>query len=347
MYVRNLTQPNGRSIWSAAACRRIPKRVLLPITQAGSSPSEKWRQVQTAVPALPTRAGMTLTELLVVVAVMVILIGTAVPMMRNGLEERKLREASRQLNTAFTLAKGIAAETGRPCGVYINTLQLPGPVSLAGEVFLAETPPPYAGDIVGATTVVSGTTATFDANSASLKSLVRKYDSVRFDYKGPRYLITTDITTGPPFVVNFQVDSGMPLPVAGTFAYQIFRQPVKSSSAPLELPAGAVIDLEKSGYGTSDTSFAGGISPIIVTFEPNGSVDRVWSGSGSLPPMETIHFLIGKVEQVGNDNLADNTCLWVSVNPQTGRVTTAENAYSGTLTSARQYAQSGQTMGGR
>ena len=54
---------------------------------------------------------------------------------------------------------------------------------------------------------------------------------------------------------------------------------------------------------------------------------------------------------VSESNLADNTCLWVSIGPQSGRVTTAENAYNATsatpVPTAREFAQSGQAMGGR
>ena len=92
-------------------------------------------------------------------------------------------------------------------------------------------------------------------------------------------------------------------------------------------------------------------------FSPDGGVERVYVEPWSpVRPTETIHFLVGKVEKVGatttgESNLGDNACLWVSIGPQTGRVTTAENAYNATSTTpvltARQFAQSGQAMGGR
>lgn len=356
MFARKLTLPNGTRVWRETICVRGSRRA--PVVMTGvTEPSSKARR---QVAARPRRAGMTLTELLVVVAVMVILIGMAVPMMRNGLEERKLREASRQLNTAFALAKGIAAETGRAAGIWIDTQTLPGAGSVAGQVFLAETPPPYAGDIVGATARVNLATsppqAKFKAvQTMSLQKLVQPNDLIKFNYRGPLYRIT-----GVTSAVQVTLDtSGLPQPPAGIdVPYQIFRQPVKSSSMPLELPAGAVVDVGNSGFGLSDSTFttaAAVTKPIVVMFQPDGSVERLWIIGGGAPvfPTETIHFLLGKVEQVGttSGNLQDNTCLWVSVSPQTGRVTTAENGYDSTsttaLATARQFAQSGQMMGGR
>ncbi len=411
MFARNLTPLIGRHLWSATTCRRFPKRVEMATAQAATSASEKRRRAQRAPRTLQSRAGMTLTELLVVVAIMVILIGMAVPMMRNGLEERKLREASRQLNGAFALAKAMAAETGRAAGVWIDTQS---GTSYAQQVFLTETPAPFGGDIVGATATVTNASplVAFDASKTfSLQLLVSVNDLIKFDYKGPFYRISAI-----PSNTSVTIDTtGLTPPVAGTYLYQIFRQPAKSSSMPLELPAAAVIDLDWSGYGlpflffpqwmqsyayspgdrcrpTTPNGFyyvavsvssVGGTSgstepnwptvtgqtvvdgdvtwrcfgPAVITvmFNPNGSVERLWIVGGGAPmrPTETLHFLVGKIEQAGttSGNLQDNTCLWVSVSPQTGRVTTAENAYDANsatpVPTARQFAQSGQTMGGR
>lgn len=293
------------------------------------------------------RRGMTLMELLIVVAVMAILVGMAIPLMRTGLEDRKLREAARQLNTYVALAQAHAAETGRPAGIWLNTLTLPpGNVSVVGEVFLAETPPPYAGDTTTATAAVSYNGSVWtasDPNSGNISSLVHVGDLIKFNYRGPLYTITSVSGTA----VNF---SGSPSPPTGSFPYQIYRQPAKSSSMPLEFPSGAVIDLENSGYGYSGTEFATVTSAIAIMFQPDGRVERVFTSTSTTVPSDTIHLLLGKVEQAGNDNLKDNASLWVSIGHQTGRVTTAENAWDAgtpTVATAREYAQSGQMMGGR
>ena len=101
--------------------------------------------------------GLTMIELLIVVAVMVILIGIALPVMKTGIEARRLREASRQVNTAVTLAKSLAAETDRYAGLLIDVESLPEDRTklFARRLYLAETPPPYAGDMVGATAAIT------------------------------------------------------------------------------------------------------------------------------------------------------------------------------------------------
>ena len=43
-------------------------------------------------------------------------------------------------------------------------------------------------------------------------------------------------------------------------------------------------------------------------------------------PTETLHLLIGDLENVGALNLANRSSLWVSIGHHTGRITTAENA---------------------
>ena len=71
------------------------------------------------------RRALTMIELLIVVAVMVILIGIALPVMKTGIEGRKLGEAARQVSTGITLAKSLAAEKDRFTAVGIVFESLP------------------------------------------------------------------------------------------------------------------------------------------------------------------------------------------------------------------------------
>ena len=104
-----------------------------------------------------TRAGMTLVELLVVLMIVSLLILAAVPLMRNNLEGRKIREASRGMNMFIAGAKARAAELGRPVGVWIERR---GDVfgtddsRQSLQVFMAEVPPPYAGDTLDARAIL-------------------------------------------------------------------------------------------------------------------------------------------------------------------------------------------------
>jgi len=343
---------------------------------------------------------MTLTELLIVVAVLVIMLGLGLPMVKTGLEGRRIREASRQLNTYGELAKAQAAETGRPSALILNVQTLPGPhqqgppancdvnesLPYVSEVFLAQTPLPYAGDLVGARATISGSTASFNSvYSAQLTSLVRPGDQIRFDYRGVLYDITAVNTA--TYTITF---SGSPLPPNNAvLPYQIYRQPEKSGSMPMEMPPGAVIDLSMSGFGLTepnldpfDTIIVGTVTStvesVVIVFSPTGAMTRVLvnrvnfdsstntvtTSTDTYAPTATLHLLVGRIDgvllnDVVNVNVADDLktnienseSLWVSIGHQTGHVTTAENGWTisdpTNMALAREFAQSGKAMGGR
>lgn len=65
---------------------------------------------------------MTLVELLVVVVLITVLVSTAIPVISPGGDDRKIREASRNLNAYLQGAQARAQETGRPFGVALRRL---------------------------------------------------------------------------------------------------------------------------------------------------------------------------------------------------------------------------------
>jgi len=92
-------------------------------------------------------------------------------------------------------------------------------------------------------------------------------------------------------------------------------------------------------------------APVVVVFTPSGRVWRVLGLNPALllPPTQTLHLLIGNLDNLGNLNLADPATLWVSIGHHTGRVTTAEtgvSAASPTIAAAREFAQMAQGKGG-
>ena len=91
------------------------------------------------------RYGLTLVELLVVVVILVLLVGVALPLAQPALNGRDIREASRQINAMFAGAKVRAASTGEPVGVMLVP-------DASGErcysLAYAKVPPPYAGETV-------------------------------------------------------------------------------------------------------------------------------------------------------------------------------------------------------
>jgi prepilin-type N-terminal cleavage/methylation domain-containing protein len=92
------------------------------------------------------RRGMTLIELLVTIAIMVTVLGAVIPLMSPNNNSRKIREASRQLNSFIQQAKAQAARDGRAAGVLLREFSTP-PVNsgIALEVMTIAEPQPFAG----------------------------------------------------------------------------------------------------------------------------------------------------------------------------------------------------------
>jgi hypothetical protein len=187
---------------------------------------------------------MTLTELLVVILILSILLGIAVPVLRTTTEGRRIREAAREMQTAVAVARGMAAQRGEPAGLMLDVEALPEDPSrlFARRVFYAETPPPYAGDIVGAEAYVrrSGQPRRFfadffSADSAILPAIVKLGDTFRFqnrDYTiiGISPAITPPAFPGSQFTIEFTDDVQAPvIPLAPVWQpneeYELYPQP--------------------------------------------------------------------------------------------------------------------------
>jgi type II secretory pathway pseudopilin PulG len=154
---------------------------------------------------------MTLVELLVVVMIMIILLGIAVPLMKPQLEDRRIREASRQLNAFMAAAQARAAATGRSVGISFSRTDNANS-NISYQVYFAETPAPYVGDTTSARAVFviqdiydtnapnrwerwQGVGKLFDCwsaaiNGGSLNDIVSVGDLIQFNDKGPFYVIT-------------------------------------------------------------------------------------------------------------------------------------------------------------
>lgn len=96
-----------------------------------------------------TRYGMTLVELLMVVAIMTILMAVAIPMIRPAFQDRVLREASRQINAFFAGAKARAAESGHPVGVWIERRRSEDNHLYSTQLHIAEVSSSFTGAVVG------------------------------------------------------------------------------------------------------------------------------------------------------------------------------------------------------
>ena len=208
---------------------------------------------------------------------------------------------------------------------------------------------------------------------------------MQMNFQGPMYTISSGSDgNGDGFIDAFPIrlaievppGCALPWPQAGSSVpvpFQIFRQPVPSAAAPLQLPAGVVVDLVASGSDNQPTlppAGAGDRMPVVVMFSPNGSIDRIYYNNVGSRVTEPIFFLVGKWGRMplsvgggasaedGLLNWQDATNLWVALTPQTGLVTVAPlfadqlnaaNTYvPASIDAARQYARQAQvSKGGR
>ena len=318
---------------------------------------------------------MTLIELLIVMAIMLMVTAAAIPMIVPATRNRQMRESVRLVNSYIAGARARAIETGRPVGVMFERFN---GQNFSMNLSYVEVPLPYSGDTVNSRVLVSGGEITsFVSGDALWQNQIRYGDLVKLNYRGESFILTS--TTTPPdtkvgrvvttapggtdrWYLYSTISGGIPSNLPQSYSnspgtpFQIFRQPVRSSAAPLQLPEGIVVDLQLSGIGLGPSGIFGNINtgttpptynPVtwnpIVMFSPNGAVSSVHMSQGMLRPNSPIYFLMGRrelmhdVSKSGYDeNLYDpNTTnpenqylqnFWISIANTTGTVTTAECA---------------------
>jgi len=378
--------------------------------------------------AARSAGGITLVELLVVVAILMLLMAVVTPRMQPALEERRLREAARMLNVYCGSARNRAMETGRPCGIRIHR---DGNRPCAAVIDQVAVPEPYAGDTLGA--LASVTTYTIEPDNEGNpnkhkltiqiqggfnKKLVKPGDRIQLNHQGPAYTITSVDDAAIDAEVDARDVCQLPWPgkvglvpwpnndTSEAVPFSILRRPVKIPPTPLRLPTDVVIDLQYSGTD-SDFAWLNTESTVSITFSPSGAIDRVYwtreekeDETGDAvseedkerfsPCAERLYFLIGSRTGVprqnpdgggdpgGDDpdpggvdltagqprNWEDTTNLWVTLNPRTGLVTTAnvaaytydqttgecekdETGRPGDIIGSRYYARLTETKGGQ
>lgn len=310
------------------------------------------------------RRGVTLMELLVVATIILIVTAVSVPTIKPMMESQLTKQAGSTVSTYLNRARARAMATGRPCGVtFEHFAGTYDPATDFGSASLVlrqvETPPYYSGLEQGASVDVYAEDDIFDGDRRLRRVRVNN-DSywgamvgneggakIQFNGVGPYYPLS--VVGGAFFIEKLP---GIDLPILQNATFKVVRDPRPTMTAPVGLPQGAVVDLEWSGTDAADGLFALGYN-VTVMFSPDGSVDYV-ENNGRYSPSDTIYFLIGRWERIsalgiepldpsdpyfdpnspvpqwrplvedGLWNYQDSTNAWVSINPTSGLVTTAE-----------------------
>src|SRR5688572_13770984 len=96
-----------------------------------------------------SRRAMTLIELLVVIIILTTIVAAAIPIMAPADEDRRLREASRSLNTFITSAQARAIATNRLFGIGLKRLSQdtgrPEDRGVCVQVYYVAQQPPFCG----------------------------------------------------------------------------------------------------------------------------------------------------------------------------------------------------------
>lgn len=290
-------------------------------------------------------AGVTLIELLIVVALVVLIAGLTLPSVRGLLKDQRTVQSARVVQGLLESARARAVAMDRPVAAIFERFGVDDADTVGllscnrmsiGEVF-----PPYEGDWANTT----GTLVDFDndgyvdaidvpaSQGASITSLVTDSDYIElgthkigFRVKGAPAVNGSTIRVAfynpaqfTNTVTNALVDMEerrWPV-IAGTsnVSFRIYRKPSKTMTSSVLLPRGTSIDLGWSGFGESGTDLAlstPAVTPvkrsIYVVFNPRGAVDSVYVIPPNKVPgsMSTLGLLHFLVGRTDQINLTSN-----------------------------------------
>lgn len=275
--------------------------------------------------------GMTLVELLVVSAIMVILMSISITVLTPIAENRMNRESARGVQSALESARARAIRLGRCCGVTLMPFHQNYPYCCI-TIEQMTAPPSY--------------------ESNSLPSL-QKGDTYQINGTGP-YLQANDPSHLAGFNSNLKYNV-----ISNPDFYLIHKFPVSETSnafakalgieASYSLPKGYIVDLYHSSNANTplrNYTFSNKKPPVIL-FRPDGSASLYMNG-GEIRSEDTsnnsgkIILLVGEWGRMmdGNSTLAEDgknntqvyNTYWVVISTKTGEVHCVRNLGNDTNT---------------
>jgi len=289
------------------------------------------------------RRGMTLVELLVVVAILGLLSVVVLPNLSNPGDSRKAREAARAVSGFIANVQSRAIGTRGGAGLWLEPL--PNPiVDSAGmqhvvviDLFAAQIPEPYAGEAINSTVNVvvspNGLSAAlnFPTNSFQLPpSLLNSQNlSIRFANSPALFRLssmTSNSATAAMDALRGQTPYSTPWPVADIngIGYEVFLPATKDPTVSLTLGNGMAIDLSWTLLGSLGAPTTS--QPSQLLYDACGQPSSIVRSAGQSEPMiDSVCLLVAPLEMI-----QDNTCFtkpgayWVGVDQQGGVPRVAE-----------------------
>ena len=242
-----------------------------------------------------SRKALTLVELLIVLSLILILAGIALPTAKELLSDQKLTRSAQKIASYISQARSEAIAKGVHAGVRIERLAVSEDVvyqsAASARIYRTIAIPDYAGESTDAAVEFMGITTgianvRFKESDNLLLSLYNQEDAPiktgdLIELPGGRSfpIVFTDIVEDPPLsgvrYVRAQIDLNTPedptnalstetfplghrISGTGRYPYRIRRRPEISKSNPLTLSPGVAIDLNYSGIGIGENQFVPG-----------------------------------------------------------------------------------------
>jgi type II secretory pathway pseudopilin PulG len=321
-----------------------------------------------------SRRGLTIVELLVVTGLMAAVFGLVMVMGRPS-PSSTIRQAAREFASLLLAAqsRGLGVTEGaaviiQPLGSDLGTVVYEAEMLPLLRGCMCDGMPPEPGQVEATLTFLNGLPSAAERLTAYKIRFGSAPEEAEQQPLSPWYAFT------PPNTARFRQTSGQTAGntvwprAAGVLEAYLARFPVRGDSA-LTFSKQVAIDLRHSGVGEELSSPAdghgygtfAGKGSLAVVYDDVGRVGEVmrWVDPADqrppddqpIVPTQTIYFLFAPRSEIeaGANTLANSSAIWVAINPQTGRVTVANNVPqegdgSTALAAARENARTGASL---
>jgi hypothetical protein len=286
------------------------------------------------------RRGLTLTELLVVLGLMVGVMGLVLAAGRDG-GPKQANKFMQSLSAALvaTQTRALSSEAG--AALILEADAVSG--AACQSVFVAAVPPYAIGSVIsgipptplaatsapiqlaptnaGPAELASGYAIRFSSNSAGLAP------SPWFQFLGGAASGTAAFDTAANQTV---ANTAWPiLPQGGPLFFTVARRPTLTGPAFDPIPR-AGIDLRYSGIGDDLTASYGmlsGSGSVSLIFDRAGTLAAVATGTATpITPSAPLYLLVASILDIENNQaLASDTARWLAIVPSTGRGSIGRN----------------------